>query len=300
MVWNSYADAPVHHDTALSAERESVSGLAMAYRREAIGPMAAGIALFTLMTLPAALLAIAAIYGLTTSPEQVRSHLEGVARYAPEQIAGLAKTVIAHIVAVSTHSLRFAALGAVAVALLSAQRSAAATMAAINRIARLQEKRSFFRRQGTALLLGIAGIAVLAIALFGLVALPAIGRTIGWESNLWRFYTVARWPAAFVLVASYLALIYRYAPAHWSMSWGAALGGAAAGAALSVLVTFGVALWTERVRDYAALYGVAGSLLIIMLWAYLSALAAMIGAVIASAARDRRQRRLLVEAAWND
>jgi len=287
------------HTFVHESSDEELIGVAGAFRREAIGPMAAGIGLFTLMTLPPALLAIAAIYGLVASPQLARAHAEWIAHFAPDQAAGFVRDVLVHVVAASPRSLGLAAFGAIGIALLATQRSMSATMSAINAIARLDEKRSFVRRQATAFGLGVAGIATLALALVGLVALPSIGRVVGWDGGTWRFYAVARWPAAFLLVWGYLALVYRHAPAHWSMTWTGAIGGAAAGAALWVLVSFGLSLWLDRVGHYEALYGAAGSVLIVMLWAYLSAYAGLIGALIAAAARDRRQRAMLVDAAWS-
>jgi membrane protein len=265
-------------------ERDEAPGITQTvihrYMEEGVGTQAAGIGLFALMALPAALLALTSIYGLVADPGDVAAHVGWLARFLPPQVVEFLQGLMDHVIAASPGALGVTAVASVALALLAAQRAMAATMGALDRIAHLEERRSFWRRQLAALALALAGIALLAGSAYALLAQP--------------FRPV--WPGALVAGYLYLALLYRYAPSRREMSWRGALSGALVGLALALLASVGLSWWVIHASDYEALYGAAGSVVIVLLWSYLVALGVLVGGIVGA---ERRRQELAWEEAWS-
>lgn len=251
------------------------------YMQEGVGTQAAGIGLFVLTALPATLLALAAIYGLVAAPEDVALHVGWFAAYLPPQVASLVEDLLAHVTATSSQTLTITAVGSIGFALFAAQRAMAATMGALDRIGHLHERGSFWRRQIAALALTLTGIGVVVAAIYLVVALP-----------LWSAAAVSLLAAVL-----YLAVLYRNAPSHQEMTWRGAIAGAPVAVALAVLASLGLSWWVAHANDYEALYGAAGSMVVVLVWGYLMALSVLVGGLIA-AETGRRQHE--AEAAWND
>ncbi len=266
------------------------------YLDEEVSTLAAGIGLFALLSLPPALVAIAAIYGLVTPRADVWAHLAWVGRFLPTSVTGLLHLLLERIVASSPERLSAAAAGSVLLSVIGARGAVAAAMGALNKIARLEEHRTFLRRQGVALLLTVMGIAIGTCVLVSVVAVPSVASVAEWHGDAWNLYTELRWPAAFVVATGYLALFYRLAPASGT-SWRGALIGAATAAALWVLASVGLSWWVEGFSDYEAMYGAAGSMLIVLLWFYLSALAMLLGGIVAAEVKAGARRKAEVRGA---
>lgn len=270
---------------AVDTDRDDGPGLVRTvvrrYMQEGVGTQAAGIGLFTLIALPATVLALAAIYGMVAGPPDVAAHVALIAPYLPQQVAVFLERLLDHVTAASPRTLTVTAVGGIGFAVLAAQRAMAATMGALDRIGHLHERGSFWRRQIAALALALVGIGVLAAAGYLIVAMPPASA------------------AAISLLAAilYLAVLYRNAPAHHEMTWRGAITGAPVAIGLAALASLGLFWWMQRAPDYQALYAATGSMVVVLVWAYLMALALLVGGLIASET-GRRQHQ--AEAAWNE
>jgi membrane protein len=76
-------------------------------------------------------------------------------------------------------------------------------------------------------------------------------------------------------------LLYRFVPSPRPLgterhTWP----GAAIATALLVMVSWGFSEWVERVGNYALVYGAFGSVVIILLWFYLSVIALVLGGFV--------------------
>jgi membrane protein len=268
-------------DTARDDGPGLVRTVVRRYMQEGVGTQAAGIGLFTLIALPATLLALAAIYGMVAAPADVAVHMATIAPYLPAPVAGFLERLLDHVTAASPRTLTVTAVGSIGFALLAAQRAMAATMGALDRIGHLHERGSFWRRQIAALALALIGIGVLGAATYLVFAMPLMSA------------------AAIGLLAAilYLAILYRNAPAHHEMTWRGAITGAPVAIGLAGLASLGLSWWVSRVSDYQALYGAAGSMVVVLVWAYLMALSLLVGGLIAS---ETGRRQHAAEAAWNE
>lgn len=254
------------------------------YLSEEVSTLAGGIGLFALLALPPAAVAVAAIYGLVTSHADMWTHVQWIGRFLPTSVTALVHDLLEKLVESSPTSLSFAAVGSILLAIFGARSAVIAAMGAMNKIAHLQEHRSFWRRQGIALLLTVLGIVLAVAALAALVAAPHLQAVLHVDDDRYRTFALVRWPIGFVLATGYLAMLYRLAPER-ALTWRGALIGGATAAALWLAASKALALWVATYSDYEAMYGAAGSLLVVLLWFYLSSLAMLIGGIVAAETR---------------
>jgi membrane protein len=83
------------------------------------------------------------------------------------------------------------------------------------------------------------------------------------------------------IVFGALCALYRFAPTPRPLgterhTWP----GAAVATLLLIVVSWGLSQWVERVADYEVFYGAFGSVLVVVLWFYLSTMAIIIGGFI--------------------
>jgi len=141
-----------------------------------------------------------------------------------------------------------------------------------------QETRGFVKLRGLALLLTIGGIVVILGALALIAVLPAVLRNLGLGRAGELAISIGRWPALIILVAVALAILYRLGPdranprLHW-VSWGAV-----AAVVLWVAISAGFSYYVSNFGKYGQTYGSLGAVIVLLLWLWLSALAALIGA----------------------
>jgi membrane protein len=143
----------------------------------------------------------------------------------------------------------------------------------------VRDTRGTFHRLGMSLLVA-AGTLIGVLLLFTwVVALPAIVAT----ANLQGYHLVRwlRWPTLLALVFGALLALYRFAPSPRPLGterhiWP----GAAIATGLLVIVSWALSEWVVRIAQYELFYGAFGSVIVIVLWFYLSTLAIVIGGFV--------------------
>jgi membrane protein len=252
------------------------------YLDENVSTLAAGIGLFAMLALPAALVLIGAVYGLLSTRADAWDHVQWIGRFLPRDVTTLLQGILTHIAGSPTSTLGVALGASLLFALIGLESAVSATMGALNAINHLREHRTWVRRHITSLGLTVGGIILGVTGIVALVAMPSIIRIARLRGDAWEIIDMIRWPAIFVLGAIYLAFLYRLAPADGVVRWRGALVGAATGSGLWLLSSLGLSFWVSTMTDYEAMYGAAGSMLVILLWFYLGALAILLGGVVAA------------------
>jgi membrane protein len=163
--------------------------------------------------------------------------------------------------------------------MISARGAATALMTALNRAYRVREQRGTLWRLALSLAIAAATVIGLILMIAVVVALPGIFALF----DLGRFALVRwlRWPALLAVVYAALLSLYRFAPSPRPLGTERHLWpGAVAATALLVIVSWGLSLWVERVANYALFYGAFASVIVIVLWFYVSTLAIVIGGFV--------------------
>jgi len=236
---------------------------------------AAGVAFFALLSIVPALAALVAVYGLFADPTEIADEVADLfgadagpgRRWLLDELTRLTAT--------SAASLRIAALVAVLVALWSASSGVRHLLEAIDS-AFGRPRAGWVRARSR----GVLGVVVLVVATAGLVALLDVASGApGWVTWL-------RFPAAFAVVLLGCAALYRRGGAQ-----GLAPPGAIVAALLWVGSSIGLTVYLEWGPDLEAAYGALASVVVVMLWLWLSAMALLAGAHVTAVVSGRGQSK---------
>jgi membrane protein len=160
----------------------------------------------------------------------------------------------------------------------------AALINALNRAYDVQETRPFWKVRGIAIIMTLGLSALILIGVLLLIAGPSIGRTLAEVLTLgdeFMFvWNIVRWPAALLFMVATVALLFYFAPdANQPFRWITPGGGV--GILLWVLasVVFNLYLSSDF-NTYNKTYGSIGTVIILLLYLYISSLTILFGATL--------------------
>src|SRR5215204_3714255 len=253
-------------------------------RDDALG-LAAQLAFYLILAIFPFILSCVAILDAFSSsdPQFVTELFDYLRRLLPAQVFGLIHTY-------TENTLRNGdtAPGVLSVGILgtiwAASGAFAALINALNRAYDVQETRPFWKVRGIAILMMLGLSALILIGVLLLVAGPSIGRTLAEVFTLGDEFMVAwnivRWPAAFLFMLVTVALLFYFAPdANQPFRW--ITPGGFVGILLWVLasVVFNLYLSSDF-NTYNKIYGSIGTVIILLLYLYISSLTILFGATI--------------------
>jgi membrane protein len=242
--------------------------------------LAAGVAFFALLALVPALAAFVSLYGLIADPADIQRNIEDVLAAAPQEVRDLVTSQLRSIVDSSASGLKVGAIVGLLVALWSASSGVKHLIGAVNLAYDEEETRGFVKLRGLSLVMTVAGIAVMALALAGLVVLPHALDDQGVVGLARAVLLVVRWPLFAVLGLVGLALIYRYAPDRDAPQWRWVSPGAVFAVVVWVIASILFSLYTANFGQYNETYGALGAVVVVMLWLYITAYVVITGAEI--------------------
>jgi membrane protein len=238
--------------------------------------LAAGTALFAILATVPTLAAVVGIYGLVADPHEIQRHLSGLQNVLPPELVVFVGDQLERQARRSNGELGLAVATSFLVAVYSARGAARALIAVLNRAYRVRERRRTVHK----ILISVAMASVTLVGLmlmFGVVvALPGIVALLhmrGMGLAGWL-----RWPLLMALLYGALLLLYRYGPSPRPLGTERHLWpGALFATVMLVAVSWGLSQWVERVSNYELFYGAFGSVVVVLLWFYLSTISLVFG-----------------------
>ena len=241
---------------------------------------AAAVAFYALLAVFPALAALVTLCGLVVDPGTAAEGLQVSAGMLPAGTAEVARDALARMVAVGGGRLGLAAVLA-AGALWSAAAAAMQLFGALNVAYGERETRGLVRLCVTGVLFALGAMAFVALALGGVLGVPlALGAAAGPGGEADRLLRLLRWPVLLAVVSVALAVVYRHGPCRSCPRWQWVSWGSAVAATTWLLGSACVSWYMRRVGGYDWLYGSVGGVLGFMLWAWVSAVAVLVGAVL--------------------
>jgi membrane protein len=247
-------------------------------RDDDISLLSAGVAFYALLALVPGLVALVSVYGLVADPTQVERQVGDLLGAAPTEVRELVQTQLQDI---TTGSRGGASLG-IAIGIVTALWSASSGMkhliGAVNRAYGEPEGRGFVRLQAVSLALTLGAIGFLAVA-FGLVALlPAALSGTGLGGPTRTVLNVLRFPLLGVGLIVGLAVLYRFAPDRAEPRWTWVSVGAVSASVLWIVASVLFSVYAANFGKYNETYGSLGTVVVVMLWLYLTAYVVIAGA----------------------
>ncbi len=268
ITWINTSDFVVAH--WLRAAREALLG--------EMPILAGGTALFAMIAVVPTLAAAVSLYGVVANPASIETQLVGLTAVLPPDVVSFLTDQLQRQAQRSTGELGVALAISTFLAILSARSAARALIDTLNRAYRVRER----RRPAHKLLVTIAmagGTLVGVMLMFGVVvALPAIFALLSLDDYAAVHWL--RWPALMAVIFATLLALYRFAPSPRPLTQRHLWPGAGISTLLLVVVSVGLSQWVTRVATYNVVYGTFGSIIVVMLWFYLSTIAIVLGGFV--------------------
>ena len=251
-------------------------------RDDALG-LAAQLAFYLILAIFPFILFLVALIDTFSSPEFITKVFTYLRQVLPAQVFDLIRNYTE-----STLRNRDSAPGLLSVGILGtiwATSSAfAALINALNRAYDVQETRPFWKVRGTAILMTFGLSALVAAGALLLVAGPSLGETVAEVFTLGDEFlyawNIVRWPAALLFMIATVALLYYFAPdAEQPFRW--ITPGGFIGVILWVLASLAFNLYASSdFNTYNETYGSIGTIIILLLYLYISSLTILFGATL--------------------
>lgn len=251
--------------------------------------VAAGIAFWGLLAIPATLFAVVSIAGLVLDPATVEDQVNENLTALPREARVIIGDQLASVSGGSTGGLIAGLVVGLLLAFWTASGAMAKLMGALNTIYDTVETRNFVRLRGTALILTLGGIVFVSSAIFLLAAMPPLLRSVdAVGDSAATLFVWLRFPALGLVMVLALGVLYYLGPDR-ATRYRPITVGAAIAMALWIGLSAMFTIYTSTVGSYNETYGSIGGIVILLLWLFITAFVVLLGAEIHA---QREQGRL--------
>jgi len=258
---------------------------------------AAAVAFFAFIAFIPALAAAVSITGLVVDTDDLVREAESALENSPAPTRDFVVEQIRSVAEGSSAGAGVAVAIGIALAVFSASGAVGNLMEALNVVFDRRENRHFATKRLTAIGLLIGALLLLASMVFAMSILPA--QLDDWFSSSWArsLVTAGRFIVLGLLMIGGLSVLYRVGPANdlerarELVSGGRSYlvsRGAIVGTTLLVLLSWGFGVFVNNFGSYGETYGTLATIVVVLLWLQLMALAVLLGAEVD--ARFMRER----------
>lgn len=165
----------------------------------------------------------------------------------------------------------------------SASNAMNALIQSINAAYNVEETRSFIKVRLLAIGLTLGMIIALVFAMllpvFGSEILQFVESHLGFSSPFTDVFDSLRWVIGFVLLTGFLIILFRFTPSV-TLQFKHVIPGALVASILWQITSFGFSFYISNFGNYDAVYGSLGSIIILMIWFYLTGTILIVGAIM--------------------
>jgi membrane protein len=240
--------------------------------------LAAAISFFAVLSIAPVLVTAISVYGAVNTPQQALEQLSSVARMLPPELEPVVADQLTTVTAASAQVLTVRGLSGLVVALWTATTAATYLIDALTLAYHETETRGFLRRSGLALMFVLGG----ALLLGGVIAaVGAVSRALdGVHGPVRDLAPLLLWLTLAALMATVLALLYRFAPDRKQARWRWITGGAAVATVLWLATSVGLFAYVQSLGSYESTYGSLAGVAISMVWLWISVFLVIVGAAV--------------------
>jgi membrane protein len=260
-----------------------------------ITSLAAALAYYAFLAIPATLLIAAGVFGLVAGPDAVDTLIDKLHGIVPAEATDLIRGSLDRLTEGQGTSITLIAVGGV-LALWTLSGAMQNVMWALNLAYEREETRGFARRRVVAAGMAVFVLMASALALGLLVLGPHLSRWIGnavGEKTLVEFvWWVAQWPILIGGLLLAFGVVYYLGPNIEQPKWQFLSFGAVFAVVVWLLASGAFALYASRFGSYNKAWGSLSAVVVMLTWLWISAVALLLGAEInAEAERSRELRR---------
>jgi membrane protein len=256
--------------------------------------IAAALAYYAFLSIPAVLLIAAGIFGLVAGPNAITTIIDKLHGVIPGQASTLLEGSLRRLTQRQGTSITLIAVGGV-LALWSVSGAMQNVMWALNIAYDREETRGFVRRRLVAAAMAVFALMGSALALGLLVLGPHlsiwVGDAIGNRSVTQVVWWVAEWPILIVGLMLAFGVIYYLGPNVKHPNWHFISFGAVFAVIVWLVASGAFAFYASRFGSYNKAWGSLSAVVVMLTWLWISSLALLLGAEINSEAERSRELR---------
>ena len=243
--------------------------------------VAAGVAYYAFLAFVPAIVAFISIYGLVADPADVERQVGDVAGALPAEVQDFLVFQLTSIINASSAGVSIALIIAIVLALWSASSGMAALITGLHVAHGQDEPKGFVAKRGKAMSLTIGAMLFLGIVVFLLAALPPLLSNAGLGAAGRVALNILRWPILAVVMIVGIGFLYRFAVPGRPAGWLGVLTPGTVVAMLGWLVVSALfAVYTANFASLSKTYGALASIVVVLLWLWLSSLLVLVGAEV--------------------
>ena len=262
------------------------------FQRDQCTDLAAALTYYSVLSVFPAILALVSLLGVFGQGEETTQEMLAILRdLGQSQIAESLEEPIAAMVEQQSAGLALAV--GLAGALWGASGYVGAFGRALNRIYQVDEGRPVWKLRPVVLLVTLvlvvmAAIVLVAVVVSGPIA-QAIGEAVGLGEQSLTVWGLAKWPVILGVVVVMVAVLYYVTPNVQQPKFRWVSVGAAVAIGIWVIASLGFGFYVTNFAKYDSLYGSLGSVIVFLLWLWLTNLALLFGAEIDAELERARQ-----------
>jgi membrane protein len=250
--------------------------------RDNVTIMAAGVAFWTFLSIFPGMSALISIYGLVADPAVIATQVASLAGILPSSSLDLLDEQLHRLIGAPPQALGLGLLISLLLALWYAMSGTGTLMQALTVAYEEQDTRGIlaYYAQSAALTIAIAVFGLLSLLLVAIV--PAVLEWLPLPSDARSLIGLVRWPILAVSMILALGIIYRFAPGRRHPRWHLLSAGTILAAILWLAGSAGFSYYVANVASYDKTYGSLGTVVVLLMWLYLSSLIVLLGAELNS------------------
>jgi len=243
--------------------------------------VAAGVAFYAFLALIPTLVAFISLYGLVANPADVTRQVKDVASALPMEVQNFFVYQLTSIIHADRTGVSVTLIAAIALALWSASGGMAALVTGVHVALDREQPKSYVKKRGKALLLTIGAIVFLSVVIFVIAAVPPLLSNVGLASAGRIVLGILRWPILAAVMVVGIGLLYRVSVKDGPRGWlGVVTPGSVVAMVGWLIVSALFAVYTANFSSYSKTYGALASIVVLLLWLWLSCLLVLLGAEV--------------------
>ncbi len=249
------------------------------FKKDHVTLTSSGVAFFGFLALVPLIAAGVSIYGLIADPSQVTRLVDRIDGSIPREVSAFLEQQLTTVAGSSAGALGFGVAIGILVSLWSASSAFSHLMEAVN-IAYDEDTddRPFWKKRLLAIGFTLGLLALLA----GAAAVLTVASKLADSTGVAVVWQLLGWAAVAALMGLSLAVLYRFGPDRADPQWRWVSWGATFAVVGWIAVSLGFRYYVSNFGSYNETYGSLATIVVLLMWLYLSAMVVTLGAEINS------------------
>ncbi len=259
-----------------------------------ITDLAAALAYYSFLAIPAMLLVAVGLFSLFASPDAITTLIDKLGTVVPSQATQLIEDSLRRMNENKSGSLAMVIVGFV-LALWTTMGAMTSFMRAVNRAYDREEGRGFVRQRLVAvqmvIAMGVAFLLVFGLLVLGPVMSGWIGNALDIEGVMGWLWWVVQWPILLVGLLAVFATVLYLGPNVDHPRWRFITPGSLFAVVVWLIASGLFAVYTSMFDSYNKTWGSLAAVIVMLTWLWVTGIALLLGAEINSEAERSRELR---------